>query len=751
MLFKKKYLLAAGLLAVAPLAQSQVEEITVSAQRRDANLQEVPISVSAFSSDDLQRLQVNFAQDIATNVPNMKMFDVTANDAAMQVFMRGAGIQNPGFNASESPVGLYVDDVYRGRLATANLDVADVERIEVLRGPQGTLYGRNTIAGAVKYITRDPGDELWVNASAAYGNFDTSKITASVGGPLVAGKLGGSLAGMHNERDEGWITRGSTGGRALGQYSNTALRGKLNWYGGEIFSSELSLSYIDNENDGYNAIPYGSANDDPLPKDDYNPAASPGAPVEGFYDSLVPDSAAGSGATEQLNSMLRLSWDFDGLQLNSITGYSDIDDAFGFDLNGGAAQCYDDPADPFDFPCPGGVEQTPIFTGVKGIFVNSTSNNKTITQELTLSGTSLNDTFDWITGAFFMNEEGDQQYAPTWDAAFSSIVEDVDTKTNSYALFAEGTYSFTDALALTLGARWTRDEKEWSETCTNLTGGPFPGCYPTDAPPGDWSNELEKDFDQFTPRALLQYQITEGTMLWGSVSTGFQAGGFQTLCFGTQPCYDNIYDPQEVVSTELGVKTDLANNTVRINASTFYAAYSDMQQTAIDPNGSTLFPVVNVGGVDVFGIELETYWSPLDNLDFYLIFGYAKDELDSESKEQLPTTESLPGLPKTAGKLGVDWRLPVFNSWNFLVGADIDYSDDYYATIGNELLIDSYTRFNGRIGFDQPDGSWSVILAGTNLTDEEDLYSGIAGGGTNIRTPQRPREYMLTLNYRYGD
>lgn len=750
---KHTCLLAVGLFAVAPLAQAQVEEITVTAQRRDANLQEVPISVSAFSSDDLQRLQVNFAQDIAANVPNMKMFDVTANDAAMQVFMRGAGIQNPGFNASESPVGLYVDDVYRGRLATANLEVADIERIEVLRGPQGTLYGRNTIAGAVKYITRDPGDELWTDVTAAYGNFETSKITASVGGPLVEGKLGGSLAGMYNKRGEGWITRGSTGGRDLGEFENTAFRGKLNWYGGEVFSSEFSLSYIDNDNDGYNGIPYASANNDPLPKPDFNPAASPGAPIEGFYDSLVPDASIGVGSNEQLNSMLRLSWDLGSVMLNSITGYSDIDDVFAFDLQGGAFQCYDDPDNPFDDPCFGGVEQTPIITGGSGVLINSVSNNRTITQEFNVSGTTASEKLDWIAGIFFMNEEGEQLYEPSLPFTGVSIAEDVETKTDSYAVYAEGTWHYTDKLALTLGARWTRDEKEWSENCTNTgAAGSFPACYPSGSfVPGDWSQELEKDFSEVTPRALLQYQITDGTMLWGSVSTGFQAGGFQTLCFGFQDCYDNIYDPQDVVSAELGIKTDLANNTVRINASTFYAAYSDLQQTEIDPVNGGLFPVINVGDVDVFGIELETYWSPLENLDFYLIFGYAKDKFDSESKSFLPTTEDLPGLPETAGKLGVDWHVPVFASWNFLIGADIDYSDDYYATIGNELLIDSYTRLNGRIGFDQPDGSWSLILAGTNLTDEEDLYSGIAGGGTNIRTPQRPREYMLTLSYRYGE
>ena len=311
--------------ALASAAQAEVEEITVSAERRDASLQEVPIAVSAFSVDDIQKLSIDITSDLGAAVPNMQTYQVTSNASAMQVFMRGAGIQNPGFIASESPVGIYVDDIYRGRLATANLDLADIERIEVLRGPQGTLYGRNTIAGAVKIITRTPGEDFWADGSLAYGNFDTTKLTASVGGEVAPG-LGASIAGLYHERGEGWIERGSVGGRELGEYDNKALRGKLNWFGGDVFGATLSLGYVDAENDGYNGIPYGPS---------YNPASAPGAPLEGFYDTLVPDSSIGKGATEQFNGALELAWALDAVTIKSITGYSDIDDEFNFDLNGG--------------------------------------------------------------------------------------------------------------------------------------------------------------------------------------------------------------------------------------------------------------------------------------------------------------------------------------------------------------------------------------------------------------------------------
>ncbi|MCP4505487.1 MAG: TonB-dependent receptor plug domain-containing protein, partial [Fuerstiella sp.] len=178
-------------------------------------LQEVPISVSAFNMGDMSKLQIEAVSDVAAAVPNMQTYSVTANASAMQVFMRGSGVQNPGFNASESPVGFYVDDVYFGRLATANVDLTDIERTEVLRGPQGTLYGRNTIAGAVKFITRTPDDDVYADASLGYGNYKTRKLTATVGGPLIEGKLAGSVAVLNHERDDGWIDR-SNGGRDLG-------------------------------------------------------------------------------------------------------------------------------------------------------------------------------------------------------------------------------------------------------------------------------------------------------------------------------------------------------------------------------------------------------------------------------------------------------------------------------------------------------------------------------------------------------
>ncbi len=709
--------LAAAL--VVPAAAQATDEITVSAQRRDANIQEVPISVTALSDTDMQRLNIEVVADIAKNVPNLQTYTVTAGAAAMQVFMRGAGVQNPGFNAAEAPVGIYIDDVYRGRVGTVNLELADIERIEVLRGPQGTLYGRNSIAGAIKVITRTPGEDFYANASLGMGDFETTKVTGAIGGAVADG-VGLSISGLYNDRGEGWIKRGSVGGRKLGEYDNKAVRTKLNLFGDDVFSAVATLEYVDAENDGYNAIPYGPT---------ISPPASPGSPVEGFYTTLVPDTTAGLGETKQGNASLDMSWALEGFTFRSLTSYGDVRDRFNFDLNGGAFEA-----------APAFIVASP--TG--GFFIRSLAENQTFTQEFSFAGG--NDNVDWIAGMFFMKESGEQDYRANLDVAGLSLLESSETDTTSYAIFGEATWQVSDSFSLTAGARWTLDDKEYQNTCTGTLCNDG-AAMPT---PGPWTNDIGDNFNEFTPRLIGQWQLSEDTMVFAGVSRGFQAGGFQTLCFGNQFCNRVIFDPQTVTSWEAGVKTEIRDR-VRLNISTFYAQYDELQQTAIDTVGGS-FPIQNVGDVDVKGLEIEATLDVTDNLQVWTAIGLTDEDISSATLAKLAPAAAkgrLPGQPRQTVRLGLDYRRAVSPDWDFLLSADLDYASGYYATINNVLDIPDYTRYNGRIGLEQSNGPWSVALSGTNLNDSEDLFSGIAGNGTNIRTPQPPREYMLTFSYRH--
>jgi iron complex outermembrane receptor protein len=730
--------LGAALAAGSLPAQAAIDEILVTAQRREQNLQVVPLAVSAFDINQIRTRQIDTVKDIGRNVPNLQTYTVTAGAQAIQVHSRGASVQNPGFNLSESPVGIYIDDVYFGRLASVNLDLSDVERIEVLRGPQGTLYGRNTIAGAVKIITRTPGDESWATGSVGIGNYETTKIAGSFGGPIEEGALAASISAVYDNRDEGWQNNPITGADP-GEYKNKAARAKLHWYGTRNFDAVLTAWVVDLENDGYNGVPYApfanagtNANFDPAP---------PGGPLDGFYANFDPPGV-NYGSSDQAGTNLALSFEFGGVTLKSITGYANIDDQFGFDLAGGGNQ---------------GV------AGATGLLITSDSTLDQFSQEFQLLG-RLGDSFDWQLGLFYLNEDGSQSFAGDAGAFVGNFAEQIENETDSYAVFAEGTYKFTDALSLTGGLRWTQDEKEYSDTCLSTPSVlNLLACQPASGATVD----LDDDWDELTGKLSLNYQLNDDQLVYLGFSQGYQSGGYRTLCFGnlTAACGGTPFDPQTVDSIEAGWKAELFDNRLRLNAVAFYAMYEDIQQVVTNFAGG--FPIDNIGDVDVYGLELEILWAPIDDLNVYANLGIQESDFGSVSPLSPPgglgdscvddptppcatPTDELPSNPKWQGKIGFDYTIPLENSLAFFYGLDIYHSDDYYSEARNLIEIESYTRLNGFIGFGADDQHWQVILSGKNITDEEDNVSGIfANNFTNIRTPLPPAEYMLSFKVNY--
>ncbi len=721
-------------------AAAQVDEILVTAQRREQSLQDVPVAVSAFTVDQIASRQIDMVKDIGQNVPNLQTYTVTAGAEAIQIHSRGASVQNPGFNLSESPVGIYVDDVYYGRLASVNMELLDVERIEVLRGPQGTLYGRNTIAGAVKIISRTPGDDTWLTGSVGIGNYDTTEAGISLGGPIEEGSLAGSIAATYNRRNKGWMFNGTTGEQP-GEYDNKAARAKLHWYGSSAVDATLTAWVADVENDGYNGIPYVPFSNDIAgsPNPDYDPAPPNSAPQGGFYETF---SAPGVnyGASQQGGANLHLSFDFGGVTLRSISSFASIDTDFGFDLAGGGADFGPVPAAQF------------------GLRIRSDSKFDQWSQELQLLG-NLGDAMLWQIGGYYLNEDGQQQFAGTVPGISTtpSFDEAIDNETDSYAVYGETTYNITDAFSVTGGLRWTRDEKSYSNNCVG--GFCFDdsdlGPEPT---PGTASVALDDDWDETTWKVGANYQLTDDQLIYASYSTGFQAGGFRTLCFGNQSslCGGTAFDPQTVDSVELGWKSDLADNTVRLNVATFYAMYDDIQQIVTNNAGG--FPIDNIGEVDVYGLELEVTWTPISDLNVYALLGIQESDFGNVDPNSPPgglggnatPVDELPSNPQWQGKIGFDYTVPLQNSLEFFYGFDLYHTDNYFTESRNLVEIEDYTRLNGFLGLGADDRQWQVQIAAKNITDEEDNVSGIfANGFTNIRTPLPPTEYMLSFKVNY--
>jgi len=493
---------------------------------------------------------------------------------------------------------------------------------------------------------------------------------------------------------------------------------------------------------------------------EYRPAPPGSAPQGGFYETF---SAPGVnyGESTQGGANLHLSFDVGGVTLRSITSYANVDTKFGFDLAGGGA----------DF--------APVPDAQFGLRIRSDSEFDQVSQEFQLLGATENLT--WQIGAYYLNEDGDQQFSGTIPgSAFPgdpvTDVPDFDeaiaNETNTYAVYGEATWKFTDAFSVTGGLRWTRDEKEYSDACV---GGfcaddsdPFPGDPGFPGPtPGDAFVNLEDDWDETTYKLGADYQLSDDQLLYASYATGFQAGGYRSLCFGSlrSSCGGTGFDPQTVDSYELGWKSDLADNTVRLNVAAFYAMYDDIQQIVTNNAGG--FPIDNIGEVDVYGLELEVTWTPISDLNVYANLGIQESDfgsvdplsppgglgdscLDDPTPPCATPTDELPSNPAWQGKVGFDYTIPLQNGLEFFYGVDVFHSDEYFSEARNLVEIEDFTRVNGFLGLGADDRQWQVVLAAKNITDEEDNVSGIfANGFTNVRTPLPPAEYMMTFKVNY--
>ena len=382
---------------------------------------------------------------------------------------------------------------------------------------------------------------------------------------------------------------------------------------------------MDAENDGYNAIPYGP---------NQAPPSVPGSPLGGFYDTF--SSSPSFGATEQYGFDADITLDLtDNVQLRSITGWFDGDDRFSFDLTGGA------------------FEVAPGFqvTGVAGLVINSDADYEQFSQELQWLGTAMDGRLEWLVGLYYLREIGDQSFA-TAIAGSPFFNEVTASSTRTLAAFGQGTYGLTDRLSITLGVRWTEDDKEFSITCFGIIGvsctQPISDSIVFGLPFGSGAivnPRLDRSFVNITPKASIDYQATDDILLYVSAGSGFQAGGFQTLCFGNMNCAAFSYEPQDVWSYEAGIKADVLGDRLRINALGFYAQYDDIQQTVITANA---FPLGNVGEVDVWGAELELYASPVEGLNLFGIFGYMENDygdVDPFSPVALAGADVLSSLP----------------------------------------------------------------------------------------------------------
>ena len=737
-------------------AQSEtatLEEVIVTAERRENNLQSTPLSVSSFSLEQLAAQQVNNIGDLQSLVPNLSVHVGDANNAV--VYIRGVGqIDSVAF--FEPGVGIYLDDVYLGRAQGAFLDIVDVERVEVLRGPQGSLYGRNTVGGAIKYVSAGPTEELSGNVSLTAGNYGRFDAKATLSGSLIEDKLLGRVTVAKLGHDG--YSKNLFNGQNDGDADTEFFRGVLEYRANEDLVFELAFDSTPNDPD-FSRTPAKETNIDVLVVDPNTfalgfssfPADTDPFVVNADFNNLE--------ETETQGTDLRVTWDInEQLSFKSITSYRELDYATELDLDG-----------------------TPI--NAFGIFYYNDQNQ--FSQEFQL--TFDNDRWSGVAGLYYFDEDSDTFDGGVFNNFLIASAGESASTTKSYAMFSHLDYHVNDKLSINLGFRYTEERKTYqrlvedfdltvlaglgfnpttfavdyanprllSPRSTDLFLGGVGVARPLAAPP-------EAKFDNFSPKAGVNYQLDDDTLLYGSVSTGFKSGGFNGRLSDGQL---DPFQEENLISYELGYKTEWMENRVRFNAAVFMNDYDDLQVSSFEttPDGNAILPVfANAGKAEIKGFEIELTALVGNRLTLNANLGY----LDAEYKEyfsgvnavtnqvvDVSDSRELVNTPKWDGRIGGSYDIELGNgTLSFL--ADVSYRSKTYLEVNSSenLAQDSYSIVNAAVMFETFDEQWQFILGGKNLGDKEyrtHAFDLSAFPGVELGYYNPPKTYSITANYRF--
>ncbi len=669
---------------------SSLDDVVVSARRRDELLKDVPISVSALGEERLEQTGASDITALQQQTPNATVQVARGSNSTLISFIRGIGQQDPlwGF---EPGVGLYVDDVYVARPQGAVLDIYDVQRIEVLRGPQGSLYGRNTVGGAIKYVTNGLSSEPELTLGGAYGSYN--QIDLSAVGSIPLGdtfRVGGAIASY--QRD-GYGTNINTGAE---HYNKDVLAGRLSaeWEPREDMSIRLA---------------YDRVQDDSNPRHGHRlvAGATPaGAILPSVYDTnagLGDDNSVmsqGASATVQIN--LNDNWTF-----KSITAWreGDTDTVIDFDNT---------PVPTLDIPAYYADEQG--------------------TQEFQMLFDF--DRVQGVAGLFFLDGHAEGAFDTILGGAGIVIGTAGEVETESWAGFADVNLDLTDRLHLGLGVRYTLDTKKGTVfRATYLGATPSPILDGTPRAPllvrTNYTNS--NDFSQFTPRIALSFDLTDDMTTYASFSQGFKSGGFDMRgdAFLT-PDTVNGYDPETVDSYEIGLKGALDRLTFA--ASVFYNKYQDQQVTTQVPAGASIASFVdNVGSSTFYGAEFEGRLRILDSLSANFAVGYLNSDFEEFLRynlalgayEDISNLVVLQNAPEWTGYLGFTWLGDVAGG-DLAVTPSVSYRGDSSMFEFPNPILDqqAYSVADLSIIWTDPADRFTVGLYGKNLTDEEYRVGG---------------------------
>ena len=734
------YLLPAALtMAIAaPPAFSQgvqaLEEVVVTARRREENLQEVPVAITAISAEDLELRSIENTEDLQVLLPN--------------VDIRGGGVSggNSGNLAIRGIPGVarYIDGVALSGNQGSLENVVELERIEVLRGPQGTYFGKNAIGGAIQYVTQKPQEEFGARIKATLGEFNRTDLVANVDIPLsdtVLTKV--TLASLNRD---GYVDS-VTIDESYGEIDNTIVRGMLQWAPTDSFQALFTAEYNHLETglqanvlfDVFEDVPFG-----PMTPQRYNAAGVPVTDELYAYgqreEYLNAVDYTGPGNLFDSNSFsANLTWDInDSVTFRSITAsrefdygsYRDLDATF---LNMHNTWVYNE------------VEET--------------------SQEFQFLGSG--DRYSWVVGLYYYEEDqrgafnGWQRWeltgmGPAGPRPRNEASLSVRTDT---AIFAEFTYDLTEQFTLTVGGRYSEEELH-AETFdpAALLGAP-------DQPSFDVRGTIsvvdgvplvfDPDFDAFTPRVALQYQFTDTVMGYISYAEGFNGGGVNARVDPTLPNNGIVpFDSEILANIELGLRSDLLDNRLRLNANYFTGTWEDIQVTEVLTPGQGT--TTNGGEAEIEGFEIDALWRATDNFTLNFAAGWLDTKYTELGLTQNVTLDTpFPFAPETSYTIGGQWDIDLSSGGSITTRLDYGWIDDFQTHTDGRFQAstganDAYGLLNGRITYTAPAGNWDVAIHGTNLTDEFYRMGGFSAvlGGLDQGIAGRPREIGISMRLR---
>jgi iron complex outermembrane receptor protein len=694
------------------------EEIVVTARRREERLQDVPVAVTAISGDELAAAGAQDITVLSQSVPNITLENSRATSATLTAFIRGVGQQDPvaGF---EQGVGIYLDDVYLNRPQGAVLDVYDLERIEVLRGPQGTLYGRNTIGGAVKYVTRRiDRDDPTLRARFAYGSYNQTDVVLSGSTPLSETfRVSGAVAGFVRD---GFGTNLTTG---ADNYDKDvfAARASAEWEPSPDFLVRLSADhYRDNSNQrqGHRLLP-------PTLSGDFDTTAGITT-----FGPITRAEAEGTGVQLFVDWALGENW-----TLRSITAHREDEYSSPIDFDSTAARTFDVPV---------------------------VYENEQFSQEL--QAIYEGDRLAVVLGAYYL----DANAFDAFDAIFTSIASftlgDVDTQT--WAVFGEATWDLTDQLSLTLGGRYTEDERHsvvirqvFLSAPSPYFGGP--GTIGTASPVPRF--EGTRTDEAFTPRVILAWEPNPDLNLYASYSQGFKGGGFDPRGNFANADVRAGFLPEFVDSYELGLKTSFWDGRVRINSDVFFADYTDVQipGSVIVPGPPISFvgTVTNAGGAEMKGVEFEGTAQFTDALSGALSFGY----IDAEYTEfivngvDVAALRDVQNTPDWTGNASLTYATPLAlgsspGVLSFTGSAAYRSETQQFENPIPLLDQPAFWLYDASINWTSDNDRWRLGIYGRNLSDERYITSGYnfpTVGGSVLAFYGNPRTVTASVELRF--